>query len=117
MRDIVENISEQAHSLYHLGSAKLTRSNLSRINEDKPYTLYESLAGQLLSRCQVMTPGHNFRFKNLLYSLDSSTIDLCLSVFPWANSRTERRVIKFHVGLSHNGYLPEFVSIIDGRTG
>lgn len=48
LRDIVENVSAQAHRLYHLGSAKLTRSNLSRINEDKPYTLYESLAGKLL---------------------------------------------------------------------
>ena len=76
LRDIVENVSAQAHRLYHLGSAKLTRSNLSRINEDKPYTLYESLAGKLLGRCQGMTPGHNFRFKNPLYSLDASTIDL-----------------------------------------
>ena len=52
LRDIVENVSVQAHRLYHLGSAKLTRSNLSRINEDNPYTLYESLAGKLLNRCQ-----------------------------------------------------------------
>ncbi len=51
LRDIVENVSVQAHRLYHLGSSKLTRSNLSRINENKPYSLYESLAGKLLSRC------------------------------------------------------------------
>ena len=116
LRDIVENISAQAHRLYHLGSAKLTRSNLSRINEDKPYTLYESLAGKLLGRCQGMTPGHNFRFKNPLYSLDASTIDLCLSVFPWAKFRTTKSAIKLHVGLNHNGYLPEFVTITDGKT-
>ena len=116
LRDIVENISAQAHRLYHLGSAKLTRSNLSRINEDKPYTLYESLAGKLLSRCQGTTPGHNFRFKNPLYSLDASTIDLCLSVFPWAKFRTTKSAIKLHVGLNHDGYLPEFVTITDGKT-
>ena len=116
LRDIVENVSAQAHRLYHLGSAKLTRSNLSRINEDKPYTLYESLAGKLLGRCQGMTPGHNFRFKNPLYSLDASTIDLCLSVFPWANFRTTKSAVKLHVGLNHDGYLPEFVSITDGKT-
>ena len=116
LRDIVENVSAQAHRLYHLGSAKLTRSNLSRINENKPYTLYESLAGKLLSRCQGMTPGHNFRFKNPLYSLDASTIDLCLSVFPWAKFRTTKSAIKLHVGLNHDGYLPEFVTITDGKT-
>ncbi|WP_295624072.1 IS4 family transposase [uncultured Nitrosomonas sp.] len=116
LRDIVENISVQAHRLYHLGSVKLTRSNLSRINEDKPYALYESLAGKLLSRCQGMTPGHNFRFKNPLYSLDTSTIDLCLSVFPWANFRTTKSAIKLHVGLNHSGYLPEFVAITEGKT-
>ena len=116
LRDIVENVSAQAHRLYHLGSAKLTRSNLSRINENKPYTLYESLAGKLLGRCQGMTPGHNFRFKNPLYSLDASTIDLCLSVFPWAKFRTTKSAVKLHVGLNHDGYLPEFVSITDGKT-
>ena len=116
LRDIVENVSAQAHRLYHLGSAKLTRSNLSRINEDKPYTLYESLAGKLLGRCQGMTPSHNFRFKNPLYSLDASTIDLCLSVFPWAKFRTTKSAIKLHVGLNHNGYLPEFVTITHGKT-
>lgn len=116
LRDIVENISVQAHRLYHLGSVKLTRSNLSRINEDKPYTLYESLAGKLLSRCQGMAPGHNFRFKNPLYSLDASTIDLCLSVFPWANFRTTKSAIKLHVGLNNSGYLPEFVAITEGKT-
>jgi len=116
LRDIVENVSVQAHRLYHLGSAKLTRSNLSRINEDKPYTLYESLAGKLLSRCQGMAPNHNFRFKNPLYSLDASTIDLCLSVFPWANFRMTKSAIKLHVGLNHSGYLPEFVTITEGKT-
>jgi putative transposase len=116
LRDIVENVFAQAHRLYHLGSAKLTRSNLSRINEDKPYTLYESLAGKLLGRCQGMTPGHNFRFKNPLYSLDASTIDLCLSDFPWAKFRTTKSAVKLHVGLNHDGYLPEFVSITHGKT-
>jgi hypothetical protein len=116
LRDIVENVSAQAHRLYHLGSAKLTRSNLSRINEDKPYALYEALFGKLLSRCQGMTPGHNFRFNNPLYSLDASTIDLCLSAFPWADFRTTKGAIKLHVGLNHAGYLPEFVTITDGKT-
>ena len=116
LRDIIENISAQAHRLYHLGSAKLSRSNLSRINEDKPFALYEALFGKLLSRCQGMAPAHNFRFKNPLYSLDASTIDLCLSVFPWASFRSTKGAIKLHVGLNHAGYLPEFTTITDGKT-
>lgn len=115
LRDIVENMSAQLHRLYHLGSTKLSRSNLSRINEDKPYALYEALFGKLLHRCQGNAPGHNFRFKNLLYSLDASTIDLCLSVFPWADFRTTKAAIKLHVGLNHNGYLPEFVTVTEGK--
>lgn len=115
LRDIVENISAQAHRLYHLGSAKLSRSNLSRINEGKPYALYEALFGKLLHRCQKIAPGHDFRFNNPLYSLDASTIDLCLSVFPWADFRTTKGAVKLHVGLNHAGYLPEFVTVTEGN--
>ena len=115
LRDIVENLSAQMHRLYHLGSTKISRSNLSRINEDKPYSLYEALFAKLLRRCQGMTPGHHFRFKNPLYSLDASTIDLCLAVFPWAEFRTTKGAIKLHVGLNHDGYLPEFVTVTDGK--
>ncbi len=115
LRDIVENISAQTHRLYHLGSAKLSRSNLSRINENKPCTLYEALFEKLLGRCQGVSPDHNFRFKNPLYSLDASTIDLCLAVFPWAKFRTSKAAVKLHVGLNHAGYLPEFVTLTEGR--
>ncbi len=116
LRDIIDNVSAQAHRLYHLGSVKLSRSNLSRINEDKPCSLYEGLFAKLLSRCKGMTPGHDFRFKNPLYSLDASTIDLCLSVFPWADFRTTKGGVKLHVGLNHDGYLPEFVTITEAKT-
>ena len=115
LRDIVDNMSAQMHRLYHLGSEKLSRSNLSRINEDKPYTLYEALFGKLLARCQKLAPGHNFKFNHSLYSLDASTIDLCLSAFPWADFRTTKGAIKLHVGLNHAGYLPEFVTVTEGK--
>jgi hypothetical protein len=115
LRDIVDNMSAQMHRLYHLGSAKLSRSNLSRINEDKPYALYEALFGKLLTRCQGVAPDHNFRFSHPLYSLDASTIDLCLSAFPWADFRTTKGAIKLHVGLNHAGYLPEFVIVTEGK--
>lgn len=116
LRDLVDNVSVQQHRLYHLGSAKLSRSNLSRINEDKPYQLYEALFIQLLKRCQSMAPGHGFRFNNDLISLDATTIDLCLSVFPWAKFRKTKSAVKLHVGMNHKGHLPEFVTITDGKT-
>ena len=71
LRDIVENMAVQAH---HLGGEKLSRSNLSRMNNDKPYTLYEALFGKLLARCQPVVPRHKFRFKNLLYSIKEPLI-------------------------------------------
>jgi putative transposase len=49
-------------------------------------------------------------------SLDASTIDLCLSVFPWADFRTTKWAVKLHVGLNHSGYLPEFVTVTEGKT-
>ncbi len=90
LRDIVDNVSARTHRLYYLGSVKRSRSNLSRINEDKPCSLYERLVAKLLSRCKGMAPGHDFHFKNPLHSLDASTIDLYLSVFPRADFRTTK---------------------------
>ena len=116
LRDIVDNLDAQAHRLYHLGGVELSRSNLARINRDKPYTLYEALFGKLLRRCRGVAPGHKFRFKNPLYSLDATTIELCLSAFPWADFRTTKGAVKLHVGLNHRGFLPEFVTITDGKT-
>ena len=116
LRDLVDNVSAQQQRLYHLGSAKLSRSNLSRINEDKPHELYQSLFAALLKRCQSVAPGHGFRFKNELYSMDASTIDLCLSVFPWASFRKAKGGIKLHVAMNYKGNLPEFVTVTEART-
>jgi len=84
LRDIVENVSAQTH-----------------------HELYEALFGKLLQRCHGIVPGHNFRFNHPLYSLGASTINLCSSVFPWADFRTTKGAIKLHVGLNHAGYLPD----------
>lgn len=115
LRDMIDNLDAQAHRLYHLGSKTLTRSTLSRINSDKPYQLYEALFNRLLARCQSKAPSHKFRFKHPLYSLDASTIDLCLSVFQWAEFRSTKAAVKLHVGLNHAGHLPEFVTITEGN--
>lgn len=116
LRDIVENIHAQSHRLYHIGSTTLSRSTLARINEDKPYKLYEALFQKLLGRCLTQPTSHGFRFKNPLYALDSTTIDLCLSLFPWAEFRSAKGAVKLHVGLNQSGHLPEFNCVTDGKT-
>ena len=93
----------------------LSRANLSRINENKSYELYEALFAKVLARSQSLAPGHKFRFHNSLYSLDASTIDLCLSSFPWADFRSTKGAIKLHVGLDHSGLLPSFITVTDGK--
>lgn len=115
LRDIVSNLSAQTAKLYHLGSCKVTRTSLARVNERQSHMLYEALFHKLLARCQGFAPRHGFRFKNKLYSLDASTIDLCLSVFPWAKFRTTKGAVKLHVGLDHDGLIPSFVTITDGK--
>ena len=116
LRDVVSNLTAQARKLYHLGIHAVSRSSLSRVNASQPYPLYEALFWKLLARCQARAPRHNFKFKNKLYSLDASTIDLCLSVFPWAKFRATKGAVKLHVGLDHAGLLPAFVAITEGKT-
>ncbi len=115
LRDIVSNLDKQRRKSYHLGIGKVSRSSLARVNEQQPYPLYEGLFWKLLARCQSLAPRHGFRFKNKLYSLDASTIDLCLSLFPWAKFRKTKGAIKLHVGLDHDGFLPAFMTITEGK--
>ncbi|NKC15877.1 MAG: IS4 family transposase [Gammaproteobacteria bacterium] len=115
LRDIVSNLDKQRRKSYHLGIGKVSRSSLARVNKQQPYQLYEGLFWKLLARCQSLAPRHGFRFKNKLYSLDASTIDLCLSLFPWAKFRKTKGAIKLHVGLDHDGFLPVFMTITEGK--
>lgn len=62
-----------------------------------------------------MTPGHKFSFKNKLYLLDTTTIDLCLSVFPWVESRKRKGAIKLHMGIDADSHLPAFMDMTDGK--
>ena len=118
LRDIIGSLRAQPHKLYHLGvRAFVSRSSLARVNTEQPYTLYETLFGRLLARCQQRAPRHGFRFKNKLFAVDASTIDLCLAAFPWASFRRTKGAIKLHVGLDQAGHLPTFISVTDGKTG
>ena len=116
LRDIVYNLKAQGSMLYHLGCRTVARSSLSRVNEQQPYTLYEELFARLYQRCQGMAPMHGFRFKNKLYSLDATLIDLSLKIFPWAHFARGKAAMKLHVGLDHQGYLPAFAAITHGHT-
>lgn len=116
LRDIVYNLKAQGNKLYHLGCRAVARSSLSRANEQQPHTLYEELFARLYQRCHGLAPTHGFRFKNKLYSLDASLIDLSLSIFPWAHFARGKAAMKLHVGLDHQGHLPAFAAITHGHT-
>lgn len=116
LRDIEANMKAQQNKLYHLGTKVTPRSSLARLNEVQPYKLYESLFSTLYARCQSSAPRHGFRFKNKLYSLDASLIDLSLKIFPWGHYALGKAAMKLHVGLDHRGLLPAFASITTGKT-
>jgi hypothetical protein len=115
LRDVVANLAAQGPRLYHLGARPVARTSLARVNEAQPFTLYEALFARLYARCQRVAPRHGFRFKNKLYSLDSSLIDLSLAVFPWAHYALGKAAMKLHLGLDHDGMLPGFAVITESR--
>jgi putative transposase len=115
LRDTVTNALAQQNYLSQLGCVVAPRSTLSRTNNEQPYQLYEELFSQMLTNCQSLAPGHGFKFKNKMYSLDASTIDLCLSLFGWAKFRKTKAGIKLHTVLDHEGQLPACVVMTDAK--
>ena len=78
--------------------------------------MYKDLFYQTLATCKTAAPGkHKFRFNNRLLSLDSSTISLCLTLFPWAKFRRTKGAVKLHLLLDHDGYLPTYAYISNGK--
>lgn len=106
----------QVSKLLRAGIQVMSRSSFSRVNNEQPWQLYEALFYKLLGRCQPIAGKHSFRFHNKLYSMDASTIDLCLSVFPWAEFRQTKGAVKIHTVLDHDGLIPSFMDITDGKT-
>lgn len=115
LRDIQSNLQSQQHKLYHLGAKPIARSTLARLNEQQPAALYESVFHRLLRHCRGLPGKHKFRFKNPLYSLDASAVELSLNVFPWAAYRDDAATLKLSVGLNHGTHVPEFVALSDGQ--
>ena len=122
LRDIEMGLTTAAGRLSHLGLPKAPpRSTLSYANAHRPAAVFEALFYRLLSRAeQIAGPGFkkkkSFRFKNLLLSMDGSTISLCLSLFPWAKFRRAKGGVKLHAVLDHRDYLPIFAHITDAKT-
>lgn len=115
LREIETSLKVHYPKWYHIGLKNIKRSTLSDAMQRRSYRIYEGIFYTLLERCKSLTPRHKFRFKNPLYSLDSTTIDLCLSLFPWARFRRRKGAIKLHYLYDHSGSLPVFMTMTDGK--
>jgi hypothetical protein len=120
LREICNGLSCCLGKLVHLGIRKApNKSTLSYANEHRPAALYQELFYTALARFREQQPPgarkRQFRFKNKLLSLDSTTISLCLSLFTWAKFRSTKGGVKAHVLLDHDDYLPRYVLLTPAR--
>lgn len=118
LREITGGLAACEGKLRHLGvSDPPSRSTLSYANEHRPWQLYQSVFHDLLEHCQRAAAGHKrkFRFKHKLLSIDSTTIALSLSLFDWAQYQRSKGAVKLHLVLDHDGYLPQYAVISDGK--
>src|ERR1039457_332686 len=116
LREICGGLASVEGKLRHLGVGNApARSTLSYANAHRPAGLFEDVFYDLLGRCQALAGPRKFRFKNKLYSLDATVIDLCLSVFDWAKFRRAKGAVKLHLLLDHDGYVPTFCLMTEGR--
>lgn len=120
LREICNGLACCVGRLVHLGIAKAPRrSTLSYANEHRPAALFEDLFWTALARFREQQAlggkKHKFRFKNKLLSLDSTTISLCLALFPWAKFRRAKGGVKAHVLLDHDDYLPAYVLLSEAK--
>lgn len=118
LREICGGLSTAMGKLAHIGLKQAPcRSTLSYANEHRPWQLFESVFYDLLGQAEVLAnqQKRRFQFKNPLVSIDASTIDLCLSLYDWARFRRKKGAIKLHLMLNHQGCLPSWAWITDGK--
>lgn len=116
LREITQGLQCCEGRLSHLGmSVGPARSTLAYANQHRPWQLFQRLFYDLLGTCRAVAPGKPFRFKNKLMSLDATVIDLCASAFDWAKYRQTKGAVKMHLLLDHDGCLPVFAHITEGR--
>ena len=118
LRDIEICLSAQSSKLYHMGFREpVRRSTLADANETRDWRIYADFAQRLIVQARQLYADEEFGLdlKNSVYALDSTTIDLCLSVFPWAHFRTTKSAVKMHTLLDLRGNIPSFIHISDGK--
>ena len=120
LREICNGLNCCLGKLNHLGITRgPNKSTLSYANQHRPAALFEDLFWSALDRFRQQqllgARSHRFRFRNKLLSMDSTTIGLCLSLFPWARFKTDKGGIKAHVLLDHDDYMPRFVRLTDAK--
>lgn len=120
LREITEGLQASEGKLRHLGLPEApARSTLAYANSHRPWQLFETVFQQLLARCQkrlgVAKAGSKLGLPGKLLSLDATVIDLCASVFDWAHFRTTKGAVKLHLLLDHDGYLPCYAVITEGK--
>ncbi len=118
LRDIVSCLRAMQNKLYHLGiRSKVSRSTLAEANETRDWRIYADFAQILISLARELYSGDEFGadLNETVYALDSSTIDLCLSLFPWARFRKTKAGIKLHTLLDLRGSIPSFIHITDAK--
>ena len=118
LRDIEACLRAQAGKLYPMGiKSRVSRSTLADANESRDWRIYADFAQSLIAIARRLYAGESFGvdLKDTVYALDASTIDLCLSVFPWAPFRSTKAAIKLHTLLDLRGNIPSFIHISDGK--
>jgi len=118
LRDIEVCLRSQSKKLYHMGiRGKVSRSTLADANEQRDWRIYAELAQTLIATARDLYSTDSFlgELEETVYALDSTTIDLCLSVFPWATFRKTKAAIKLHTLLDLRGNIPTFIHISDGK--
>jgi len=118
LRDIEACLSAQASKLYHMGLREpIRRSTLSDANEARDWRIYADFAQVLIRQARQLYAADSFgvELAETVYALDSTTIDLCLSVFPWALFRATKAAVKMHTLLDLRGAIPSFLHISDGK--
>ena len=120
LRDIEVCLSAQSAKLYHMGFRhEIKRSTLADANEVRDWRIHAEFAQRLIVQARELYVGDSFgiELENTAYALDSTTIDLCLSLFPWALFRTTKSAVKMHMLLDLRGNIPSFIHISDGKLG
>ena len=118
LRDIEVCLAAQAGKLYHMGiGAAVARSTLADANELRDWRIYFELAQRLIIKARALYVDEDFgvELANTVYALDATTIDLCLSMFPWVLFRSTKAAVKLHTLLDLRGSIPTFIHISDGK--